>query len=307
MKWYTICMKIAIIGAGFAGLASAVFARDFLNPKEIVLFDKKGIGGGASGIAAGLLHPFGGLHSKKNRLGDLGMEETLSLLKRGSQLSNHSLIKKTAMVRPATDEKQLSSFKKAATTYPELVWKEDVFNGFPGLFVENVYLVDPLPYLQALFTLSRASLEIETITSLKKVASFDAIILTTGPHLFEETAHLEVFPVRGQILKVDYEEDLPINAQCYLIRNTLGATFEHDDTTSIPCMETAKKLLLPKITPFVPNLKVKGCEAGVRASTPSHMPLIGQLNHKTYFLTGLGSKGLLYHALFAKKLISSIV
>jgi glycine/D-amino acid oxidase-like deaminating enzyme len=300
-------MKIAIIGAGFAGLASAVFAREFLNPKQIVLFDKKGIGSGASGIAAGLLHPFSGLHSKKNPLGDLGMEETLSLLKKANALNLEPFYKKTAMIRPALNEKQFNSFKKSAEIYPELLWKEDVFNGFPGLFLEEVYVIHPIPYLKALFLLSQADLEVQMIDSLENLKEFDLTIITTGPFSFKETAHLKVTPLRGQILDVEYEGEIPINSQAYLLKNILGATFEHDNVTDIPCIETAKELLLPKITPFVPNLKVKGCKAAVRASTPTHMPLIHAVNEKTFLFTGLGSKGLLYHALFAKKLIKEIL
>lgn len=45
-------MRIAIIGAGFSGLAAAWY---FLQQPhlEVTVFDKKGIGGGASGVAAG--------------------------------------------------------------------------------------------------------------------------------------------------------------------------------------------------------------------------------------------------------------
>ena len=40
--------KIAIVGAGFAGLAAAYFLSQ---KNHVTLFDKKGIGAGASGIA----------------------------------------------------------------------------------------------------------------------------------------------------------------------------------------------------------------------------------------------------------------
>ena len=73
--------KIAIIGAGFAGVAAAYHlmlrcaeglddspaaptaTADALQtsrrrPVEVHLFDEKGIAGGASGVAAGLLHPY---------------------------------------------------------------------------------------------------------------------------------------------------------------------------------------------------------------------------------------------------------
>ncbi|HRD55095.1 MAG TPA: FAD-dependent oxidoreductase, partial [Parachlamydiaceae bacterium] len=50
-------MKIAIIGAGFAGLATAwhLLQHQDKIPLEVTIFDSSGFGGGASGIAAGLL------------------------------------------------------------------------------------------------------------------------------------------------------------------------------------------------------------------------------------------------------------
>ena len=64
--------RIAIVGAGFAGVATAyhVFRRvadahaeatadgKTIQPVRVTLIDEKGVAGGASGVAAGLLHPY---------------------------------------------------------------------------------------------------------------------------------------------------------------------------------------------------------------------------------------------------------
>ena len=53
--------KLAVIGAGFAGLAVAwhlLAAATPSKPLHVEVFDVHGIAGGASGAAAGLLHPF---------------------------------------------------------------------------------------------------------------------------------------------------------------------------------------------------------------------------------------------------------
>ena len=57
---------IAIIGAGLAGLAVAYHILNKNQNCTVTLFDQKGIAAGASGIAAGLLHPFVGARSKRN-------------------------------------------------------------------------------------------------------------------------------------------------------------------------------------------------------------------------------------------------
>ena len=64
--------RIAIVGAGFAGVATAyhVFRQvadahaeatadgKTVAPVRVTLIDEKGVAGGASGVAAGLLHPY---------------------------------------------------------------------------------------------------------------------------------------------------------------------------------------------------------------------------------------------------------
>lgn len=54
------------------------------------------------------------------------------------------------------------------------------------------------------------------------------------------------------------------------------------------------------------NASIANCYAGVRAVTPQHRPLIQRLSSSQWILIGMGSKGLLYHALFAKELVANI-
>lgn len=54
-------LRCAVLGAGFAGLSVAWHLLQ-LSPQElhlsVDLYDEIGIGGGASGVAGGLLHPY---------------------------------------------------------------------------------------------------------------------------------------------------------------------------------------------------------------------------------------------------------
>ena len=70
--------KIAVVGAGFSGLATCYH---LLKHRGIVtLFDEKEIGGGASGIASGLLHSYPGETERLFWRGEEGMRETRHLL-----------------------------------------------------------------------------------------------------------------------------------------------------------------------------------------------------------------------------------
>src|SRR5579864_6815899 len=70
-------MKIAIIGAGLSGLS---LAWHLIDSASVTLFDHKGIGGGASGIAAGLMHPYPGQQGLRSFLATEGLLATKRLL-----------------------------------------------------------------------------------------------------------------------------------------------------------------------------------------------------------------------------------
>ena len=55
------CVRYAVLGAGFAGLSAAWHLLK-QSPKDsnirVDIYDEAGIGGGASGVSGGLLHPY---------------------------------------------------------------------------------------------------------------------------------------------------------------------------------------------------------------------------------------------------------
>ena len=78
----------------------------------------------------------------------------------------------------------------------------------------------------------------------------------------------------------------------------VGATYERDSRSDIPDREAAIRLLQP-------TLPVLNVRAGVRVTNPAHyFPILERINPKTWALTAFGSRGLLYHAYFAKRLLS---
>ena len=160
-------------------------------------------------------------------------------------------------------------------------------------------MVDCAAYLSDLPAVNR------TITSLAELDDFDRIVVCAGADSIK-LADLPIHAIGGQLIELlaTPAPATPISGQIYVIpledRLIVGSTYERQP-------QSAEGVRLPKLKEMLPALQVDTIlqvKKAFRASAPGHLPLIRQLNPKTWAFTGLGSKGLLYHAYFAKKLAS---
>ncbi len=327
-------MKIAIIGAGFAGLATAWQLLEQNEHLSITLFDPSGIGGQASSISAGLLHTYIGLHAKYNQDGREGYEETRKLLNVASKALNQLTYAESGLLRPALSDSQQLDYRICADKYDDVEWlsadqaqrKVPCLSYHSALWIKSALTVYPELYTQGLglASLQRGvTFEKKAIVSLAEVDNFDAIIIAAGPQTlhFPELASLRLNFIKGQILEMAWPVQLtpltmPVNSQTYIVMNRnnksciIGSTYERTFTSSAPNIEVAMTEILPKAVALIPLLaeaEVLGCRAGIRVSSPGHLPIIQQISPRIWVFTGLGSKGLLYHALYAKKLVKAIL
>lgn len=325
-------MKIAILGAGFSGLATAWHLLQQRN-SQLTIFDPTGVGRGASGVAAGLMHPFAGAHSKLNKFGYEGMRASHKLFAVASQEVGAPVFSPMGTLRVALTTDQQEDYRRCAAAHERVEWCEparcqELVPGViaaPGIFIQDAVVVNCELYLQGLWKACQklgARLETQAVTSLAALHEFDLIIAATGAATksIPELAHLRITSVKGQIIELVWPEQAAslnhcLNSQVYLMKNPnsntciAGATYEREFSTVKPVPEVAMKSILPKLAAMYPQLdkaKVVSCSAGVRASTPDHLPICIQATDKCWVLTGMGSKGLLYHALFAEKLAAQI-
>lgn len=315
--------KIAIIGAGFCGVATAWFLSRLPN-HDIVLFDPHGIGGGASGVAAGLLHAYAGPMGRISREAQEGMAATLELLEKVPQATQ-----KSGLLRLALNEQQVIDFQQSAQVNSEVEWLtadrcQALVPGIvaaPGIWIKEAWIVHTKAYLEGLWhaCADQGAKFVKQRMELSELKDFDQILVTAG----FESKHLVAIPltpVKGQLVEIRWPKNIPIppipvSSQAYLVpdQNTgiviAGATFEKTFANNEVDMQCIESELLPKIQALYPQINVshiKQAKAAVRASAPRHMPYIGQVDERTWVLTGMGSKGLLYHALYAKKLVEMI-
>lgn len=276
------------MGAGLAGLAISHYARQAGH--MVRLYAK---GPSASAVGSGLLHPYGGSRAKLNRFGREGMAASLSLIPKEAIL-------KKGILRLGVDLTELSKLEKPLT--PEEVTQRNPGAAFqPGVYIQEAYVIDMDRYLSHLLGDQTVYSELEEWG--------DFTIWATGAYT------PDIKKVKGQKLRLkikDHGLTDTINAGCYVIPLEdgliVGATYERDCLDWSQDLEKAASILFPKLKEVMPSfdesrIESMECYAGIRATTPDHLPLIKPLDEKNILFTGLGSKGLLYHALYAKQCI----
>lgn len=308
-------MKIAIVGAGFSGLAVCFhLSRTF----KVTLFDASGIGKGASGVSSGLLHPYPAADGKRSYKADLALKEAKELLLCLQNFSDKPLFHDRGIMRHAWTEDQSTRFKAHIKKY------KDVEQCGENLFLIRSALTIYVPrYLKALWAACEsfgASLEIKTLSSLDELKEYDKVILAAGwgTQKFKECDHLRINYVKGQKLVCLAKDgnQLPqsVMSKKYIAKMEnsnqfeIGSTYERGFTTDLPCMETAMKELHPTLEEFSKEAQVIECKAGVRVTRQEgYLPLAEKISERCFVLTAMGSRGLLYHAYYGKMVAQSIL
>ncbi len=284
-------MKIAVIGAGFAGLAAAFhLSRDH----KVVIFDAKGIGGGASGVSTGLLHPYPGEQGRRSWKAIEAMITARKLLQEAEKALGRPVASYTGILK-------IGECVGAGDDVEQL--------GLEQFLIHSGITVFTKLYLEGLFQAGGAELRLQEIQTLEELEGFDAIILAVGAGIckFSECKHLRLNFVKGQILTCEQKEPLErsVTGKRYTAITQdphvchIGATYERDFVSEEPCLETAQRLLKPESA-------VLDCKAGVRVTNPAHyFPMVEKINSKTWAITALGSRGLLYHGYLGELILKN--
>lgn len=331
-------MRIAILGAGFAGLATTWYLLHYTRGSSTIdLFDPEPIGSGASGLSSGLLHPYGAKKANRSWETTKCLKETHRLITEASRTASRSFILSKGILRPALSEEQIINFRKTAALYDDVAfWEKEECEekvvgltlppGGGGLFIKDGLTLDVPSYLQGLWqacavlgTQFRQNVQIRK-SDLDK---YDRVLVAMGPmsRNFPSLETLPITPLKGQILHLKWPENVSpppfsLISQKYLVMSPdkqtcmVGATYEREFNSPHPDVEKAAAEILPNVIAYFPaieNAQILGCKAAFRASTPSHLPILGKLSEKVYFFTGLGSKGLLYHAWAGKRMARAIL
>lgn len=310
-------MRIAVVGAGYAGLAASWhLAKQGL---AVDLFDAAGIGAGASGASTGLLHPYIGKKIVRSQYSSAALEAAEELLQASQEALGEQVFAGTGILRLAMNEQQTEAmhqpFDDAA------LWKAPELPPHAvstcGLWIPGGKTVYSKRYLQGLWLACErlgVCLKRTAIVNLADLQQYDRIVLCNGHEVmrYPECKELPLKSKKGQALVCRYPEHLPPlafsivgNGHISMTEDPhvccLGSTYEEEFD------EQRAYLLKEKIAAFFPpaiEFEVLHVLSGVRiAPKIGYLPLVQQVAPRCFVFAGLGSRGLLYHALYAKALV----
>ena len=317
---------VAIVGGGIAGaaMAAALVARGC----RVTVFDRDANpASGASGNPVGLVMP-------KLQLGDAAM----AVFHRAAFRLIHQLYQ--GRNAPASGVLQLASDDAAARRLeklcaePYLAESEarfvapDQANDLAGmavnkagLWLETAGWVSPPKLIRHLLA-GAAWHGSQTIADLPK--EFDLVVIAAGLGSLSHPAlcHLPLRPRKGQISRLQPTAQTAALRCCvtegrYLSpvidgAHVLGATFDPVgvDEEILATAEADQRNLdnLARMMPFLDRdaMTIIGHRAGVRATTPDHLPIVGMVTANVAVLTGLGSSGLTTAPLCAEILAANL-
>ena len=307
---------VAIIGAGLAGVGAAWHLLEKGNI-EVHLYDPTGIAQGASGVASGLLHPYTGKHALKAPRAEEGMALANDLLRVSEKALGKKVCSRTGILRPAVNEQQQSDFKLRGEWWePEVVQKHLPHAApIPALWIPEGITVFTTSYLQGLWLDCERKgglFKQHRIGSLQELDRYHGVVIAAGfeTHQFPECAHLPLKKTAGQIATCYMRNPIPfsmishghiaVTDDPHICR--VGSTYEHGPVL----MENAFGELKKKAALFYPpalDFELVKIHAGVRMSPKEGVePIVKSIGENRWVFAGLGSKGMLYHALFAKEL-----
>lgn len=312
-------MKIAIVGAGLAGLSAAYFLNQNGTHCSVFDFSAK-IASGASGNDAGLYNPrFFASYDFEAEFYARSFELIVPFFERYADEIDH---KKCGALHLINTDQKKKRYPKMCASWPwdeqdlKLVSVEEgaKISGasldYDGLFLPRSGIVSPKKLCGLYQSLSGCDVQLgQNITDLDDLYdAFDVVILACAVQakLLWRGFDLPLKPVRGQVTKI--QSHAPMSdlktVLCYGGYSTVGCGRFHvvgssfDRGVGTSHVQDQDDLdNLEKLFTAVPSLRHDytkiDARASVRTTAPDHFPVIGRLDDRTFISTAHGSHGIL--------------
>jgi glycine/D-amino acid oxidase-like deaminating enzyme len=313
--------RIAIVGAGFCGLAAAIRLQKKARA-AVTVFDGRRPYEKASLIASGIIHPFLGQSSRPAYLYEAALREAFQLFDEVKGYSDRPFLNHHGVIKLALTDQHKEIFQRLVETHPEIkkgVWAAPPLKkAFEGIHIPFGKTIFSAKYLDALENYLKAlggkliQRQVEDLSELKK--EYDVIIVAAGknsPALLK----LEGLKInKGQLLVGRFTQPVFISASLsakgYISPTehrdvySIGSTYEHHFTTPLPT-QAGKEMILSDASNYLNTaaFSLEAIHVGFRLTKKINgVPLLKRIDDQVVALTAMGSRGLLYHALMAKYL-----
>ena len=278
----------------------------------MILFDPLPLGQSASGAASGLLEPIGGRLAVRSPLATEGLEATKFLLETVSQFLGKKVYLPGGVIHTPIDQKQRSIFLKKVGEFPDRFgWTKE-----GELLVKEGINVFSKAYLEGLFSLVESMGVKFCPTNVPVDPEIRMIFMCVGSGIQEILPDAFRF-TRGQAMQVKKQKmtfNLPKVHKGYVALDLdpsiyhVGSTYERENLHLSPDQAGALVELRERNRELygeIDQLEVVEVRSGTRVfcRDETRLPKILQIAPNRVALSGFGSKGLLYHALFAKKVV----
>lgn len=321
-------MKIAIIGGGLAGCATAYKCR--IAGLEPTLYEAgPELASGASGNESGSYSPrFSALRGPESDFYTAAYAQALQEFQRLDDIDWSP----SGILHLITDEKKDRQLRRTAenwgweTDQMRLVSKEEASRlanlelRQEALYLPNSGTVSPRKLCRA-YAQGIPCLFNEEINRLEEIDA-EVIILAAGPAVSRFAPQLPIIPVRGQITEIRATAQTEklnccLSYEGYITPakeglHTVGATFQPSIASSHIEAEDDQENIA-KLRKTVPQLDetvdIVNHRASVRASSRDRFPIVGRIAKypALYVTTGHGSYGLLSTLMAAELLVDIIL
>lgn len=293
-------MSCVVVGSGIAGLAVAYYLQK-LGIKVSVYSSP--IRKPASSIFTGILYRYPGRWGKKSKYADEAYLESLSLIKNVEQQTKRKIIISKGVIKKFS---------------PRLKKFSDVIMQDGDGYIDDSVTIDMQQYLLGLKSIigyeNFVEKDIENINAISGIkviaAGYGVKELLNLPGLMYRKG--QQFKGRKKVSKPKVGTIVGRGHISFLGGDQicLGSTYEKEFSSDKVDEQYAEKEIIKKMEPWfgpLENIQEKEFTAGVRVGQDTtYLPLVKQLDKTTYLFTGLGSRGLLYHAYYGKILADKI-
>lgn len=329
---------LVIVGGGIAGCCAAYYAAQ--RGKSILWFDqaKKNV---SSSVAAGMVNPIVLRRFTKSWMADTLLPHARSFYHNFDDLTSQKSFYEIPIYRvfASKEEKALWHKKMAKEGFSEYMAIPEDSPKEPNIHDQHGYglikgggylnVNNFMPLMKA-YIQDATQCQVETTLfqhealqpenkTYKDVYHFDHLLFCEGQQVYTNPFfnHLPYGRTKGEVLHFKTNE---INIQDGILSRgifclplgkgeyKIGATFTHDDYSTIPT-EKGKEELLSKLQKlYKGSFELTQHYAGIRPTVKDRRPLLGQHpKHDNLFIfNGLGAKGVLLAPYFANAIINLI-